>query len=69
MSLRKRCAAFALATAIVAGSLNADKKPPPPVKKPVNLVWPLPPEGPRVKFVDYFANNTDVEPPKQKGWL
>jgi hypothetical protein len=53
----------------VAGSLNADKKPPPPVKKPVNLVWPLPPEGPRVKFVDYFANNTDVEPPKQKGWL
>jgi len=29
--------------AIAAGSLMADKKTPPPVKKPVNLVWPLPP--------------------------
>jgi DNA-binding beta-propeller fold protein YncE len=69
VSTRERCAAFALATAIAAGSLNANKKTPPPVKKPVNLVWPLPPQKPRIKFVDYLANNTDVEPPKQKGWL
>jgi DNA-binding beta-propeller fold protein YncE len=58
-----------LAGAVFAGNLNADKKTPPPVKKPVNLVWPLPPQKPRVKFIDYLANNTDVEPPKQKGWL
>jgi DNA-binding beta-propeller fold protein YncE len=58
-----------LAAAVLAGNLNADKKAPPPVKKPVNLVWPLPPQKPRIKFLDYLANNTDVEPPKQKGWL
>jgi DNA-binding beta-propeller fold protein YncE len=59
-----------LPLAILAGNLNADsKKTPPPVKKPVNLVWPLPPQKPRVKFIDALANNTDVEPPKQKGWL
>ena len=55
--------------AIAAGSLTADKKTPPPVKKPVNLVWPLPPQKPRIKFVDYLANNTELEPPKQKGSL
>jgi DNA-binding beta-propeller fold protein YncE len=59
-----------LAGAALAGNLSADnKKTPPPVKKPVNLVWPLPPQKPRVKFIDALANNTDVEPPKQKGWL
>jgi len=58
-----------LAGAMLGGNLNADKKTPPPVKKPVNLVWPLPPQKPRVKFIDALANNTDVEPPKQKGWL
>src|SRR5262245_40440638 len=58
-----------LALAVLAGNLIADKKAPPSVKKPVNLVWPLPPQKPRIKFLDYLANNTDVEPPKQKGWL
>jgi DNA-binding beta-propeller fold protein YncE len=64
----KRYAFLLLAATIAAGNLHADKKTP-PVKKPVNLVWPLPPQKPRVKFIDYLANNTDVEPPKQKGWL
>jgi sugar lactone lactonase YvrE len=50
-------------------SLNAGKKKAPAVKKPANLVWPLPPEKPRVKYLAALANNTDVEPPKTKGWL
>ena len=45
------------------------KKPVPRPKKPTNLVWPLPPEKPRIKFITSLANNLDVEPPKQKGWL
>ena len=68
MNSLKRYAFLLLAATIAAGNLHADKKTP-PVKKPVNLVWPLPPQKPRVKFIDYLANNTDVEPPKQKGWL
>jgi len=65
----RRAALLLLAGLLVTGSSNAEKRPPVPVKKPVNLVWPLPPQKPRVKFLDYLANNTDVEPPKQKGWL
>jgi hypothetical protein len=68
-NLPGRATLVLLAAGVAIGNLNAGKKPPVPVKKPVNLVWPLPPQKPRVKFIDYLANNTDVEPPKQKGWL
>ena len=58
-----------LATGALHPPLNAEKKKAPEVKKPVNLVWPLPPEKPRVKYLATLSNNTDVEPPKKKGWL
>lgn len=43
-------------------------------KKKVNddvpdLVWPLPPERPRIRYLGMLSNNLDVEPPKKKGWL
>lgn len=34
-----------------------------------NLVWPLPPEKPRIRYLGALSNNTDIEPPKKKGWL
>ncbi|MBI3649605.1 MAG: 6-bladed beta-propeller [Acidobacteria bacterium] len=34
-----------------------------------DLVWPLPPEKPRIKYLGALSNNEDVEPPKKKGWL
>jgi hypothetical protein len=41
----KQCAFFVRAATIRGGNLNAEKKTPPPVKKPLNLVWPLPPKA------------------------
>ncbi|MEW6128804.1 MAG: SBBP repeat-containing protein [Acidobacteriota bacterium] len=37
--------------------------------KVAEMVWPLPPEKPRVKYLGAIASNEDVEPPKKKGWL
>ena len=68
--MRRRCTMIVfLAAVALAPPLNAGKKKTPDVKKPANLVWPLPPEKPRVKYLATLANNTDVEPPKKKGWL
>ena len=39
-------------------------------KKPVpDIVFPLPPEKPRIRYLNSISNNLDVEPPKKKGWL
>jgi len=38
-------------------------------KKVPDLVWPLPPEKPRIKYLGPLSNNLDVEPPKKRGWL
>ncbi len=37
--------------------------------KPVNLVWPLPPEKPRIKYVTSIYGAADVEPVKKAGFL
>ena len=37
--------------------------------QPVNLVWPLPPDKPRVKYLESFSNNFDVEPRKKISWV
>lgn len=52
-------------TPIHAQKKKADKK----EKKVPDLVWPLPPEKPRIKYLGSLSNNEDVEPPKKKGWL
>jgi DNA-binding beta-propeller fold protein YncE len=36
---------------------------------PVNLIWPLPPDKPRVKFLEMFSNNFDIEPRKKITWV
>jgi len=33
------------------------------------LIWPLPPDKPRVKFLEELSNNLDVEPRKKKSWV
>ena len=33
---------------------------------PANLVWPLPPDKPRVRFLEMFSNNFDIEPRKKR---
>jgi DNA-binding beta-propeller fold protein YncE len=34
-----------------------------------NLVWPLPPDKPRVRFLEMFSNNYDIEPRKKRTWV
>jgi DNA-binding beta-propeller fold protein YncE len=34
-----------------------------------NLVWPLPPDKPRLKYVESFSSNFDVEPKKKRSWV
>jgi DNA-binding beta-propeller fold protein YncE len=39
------------------------------VERVPNLLWPLPPEKTRIRYLGSVSSNTDVEPPKKKGWL
>jgi DNA-binding beta-propeller fold protein YncE len=34
-----------------------------------NLVWPLPPDKPRVKYLESYSNNFDVEPRRKRSWV
>jgi DNA-binding beta-propeller fold protein YncE len=34
-----------------------------------NLVWPLPPDKPRVRFLRQYSNNLDIEPRKKRSWV
>lgn len=34
----------------------------------VSLVWPLPPDRPRYRFLDVYSNNFDIEPRKKRTW-
>ena len=36
---------------------------------PTNLVWPLPPDKPRIKYIETLSNNLDVEPTKKRTWV
>lgn len=36
---------------------------------PGNLVWPLPPDKPRLKFLTSYSNNYDIEPRKKRSWV
>ena len=51
--------------------LNAEQKKPvsAPTKKTGDLIWPLPPDKPRIKYLTSVSSSLDVEPPKKKGWL
>lgn len=37
--------------------------------KAVDLVWPLPPERPRIRYLGSLTGSRDVQPPKKRGWL
>jgi NHL repeat/6-bladed beta-propeller len=36
---------------------------------PTNLVWPLPPDKPRVKFITAYSSNFDIESRKKRSWV
>jgi len=37
--------------------------------QPESLVWPLPPDKPRVRFLRQYSNNLDIEPRKKRSWV
>ncbi|MBI1747056.1 MAG: SBBP repeat-containing protein [Acidobacteria bacterium] len=60
---------FVITALFCAPGFSAKKKKGPEVAKPVNLVWPPPPEKPRIRYIKSLSSNEDIEPPKKKGWL
>lgn len=58
---------LAMELAIVQPAAAKDKQQPPAAL--ANLVWPLPPDKPRVKFLEMYSNNFDVEPRKKMSWV
>ena len=54
--------------AVAPAHARKKEKTPQPKKTP-ELTWPLAPEKPRIKYIGSLSNNSDVEPPKKKGWL
>ena len=61
-----------LAALLCAAPGQAGKKEKPgtqPSFDPKQLVWPLPPDKPRIRFLEVYNNNFDVEPRKKKSWV
>jgi len=54
--------------ALVSGQKNRLKKSD-RAEKTVDMVWPLPPDKPRVRYLGSLTGSTDVQPPRKKGWL
>lgn len=47
----------------------AGKEKTPPSSPSAQLIWPLPPDKPRVKFLQELSNNFDIESKKKKSWV
>jgi DNA-binding beta-propeller fold protein YncE len=60
------CALLATLPALL-GFAGKEKTPPP--ASPSQLIWPLPPDKPRVKFIQELGNNFDIEAKKKKSWV
>lgn len=59
-----------LFVALPAGTNASDKtKQQAPKAETAQLIWPLPPDKPRVKFLQQLSSNFDVEPRKKKSWV
>lgn len=58
---------FALAGMLAAADKSKQQAAAPAA--PAQLIWPLPPEKPRLKFVQELGSNFDVEPRKKKSWV
>lgn len=39
-----------------------------PAASAMDLVWPLPPDKPRIRFLAMYSNNFDIEPRKKRSW-
>jgi sugar lactone lactonase YvrE len=60
--------ALAAALPLMLGVAGKDKTPAPAAANP-QLIWPLPPDKPRVKFLQQLSDNFDIESKKKKSWV
>jgi DNA-binding beta-propeller fold protein YncE len=73
--MKKSLWTWGLLTAAVVATLAAptarakDQKDSNAQAAPTNLVWPLPPDKPRLKFLEMFSNNFDIEPRKKRSFV
>lgn len=62
-------AVFALLVSALATGAEAQKQKKGEPKKALQLVWPLPPEKPRIKYIDSIHGAADVEPARKANFL
>lgn len=61
--------ALVIAAAVAPMAFAKDKNKDNAAAAPVNMVWPLPPDKPRVKYLETYSNNFDIEPRKKQSWV
>src|SRR6059058_2866524 len=71
--MRNRKAIFAITAAAILSvlpqsGLASKKKPQLPKIDPSTLVWPMPPDKPRVRFIESWENNLQIEPIRKRSW-
>jgi len=60
--------ALLCATPLLAGGGSKQKRAS-SADAPATLVWPLPPDKPRVRFLEMYSNNFDIEPRKKRTFV
>ncbi|PYP89744.1 MAG: hypothetical protein DMG65_12970 [Candidatus Angelobacter sp. Gp1-AA117] len=58
-----------LVLAVTCMAAAADKDRAAQASAQAQLIWPLPPEKPRVKYLQELSNNYDIETRKKKSWV
>jgi DNA-binding beta-propeller fold protein YncE len=53
----------------LADSIAIAQKVQPVAASAADLVWPLPPDKPRIRFLGMYNNNFDIEPRKKRSWV
>jgi hypothetical protein len=71
--MQVRRATFAIIAAAVLSLLPpavsaSKKKQELPKIDPSTLVWPMPPDKPRVRFIEAWENNLQIEPIRKRSW-
>ncbi len=68
-SAKPLLAPLALALSVALGLPGqAEQKAKTNTSAPPQLVWPLPPDKPRIRYLEMFSNNFDLEPRKKRSW-
>ena len=68
MMTKRSLVLFLLILGILPEMSFGKKKQDQPKVDPSTLVWPMPPDKPRVRFIEMWENNLQVEPVRKRTW-